>query len=848
MDAHIEPRLDITYPDAIRFKKPIPLVYGTGGSILSILSLLFMTVLSVIMTVQLINPANNIGLGFLPPPQASSALAMWTWIPFVFSIIGAGLGFVFELILLLRGTPFQQTENQFSTFIRNIRLLNLAPVMTSIFFFVCCMTIPDPNLRMALLYVVATGCFALGLALFFGGAQAAVGLILIATQVAQIILVLMFDAAVGGKLIAVFLILQAVLQLTSLKIGALTPMTSTAFHVISTISGVMLYLAIVGATAVDANFSNAVSVSLPSGSLARWAFVFACLAGLALAGAMWPLTRNGWRVVVSNAVWSVLYFLLVSAKRFPNPHNLSKVYKDGPPKPAKLLPYSQQHSQFLSAALSIPAVEKLERNVIVLKQVLAKAKKAFSLIAMLDQIIPQADSNVPPGLKPRMEIWSDGSQYWPWIFTKKIFGLTIPGRTLEKTPEPAIAAYMAGQLYAYLTEYGVAATFAKPINGRGEGALVADFRYMEKYATKSGYESYGGMAYLRVNSDKKQIELESVVAPGTTEEISVNPHDPVFRRVESQVLASMYYAVIAGKHLAEIHMTYNLVEATLHNAFDAQGQFNHPFRTFLYLHLFSHELAEEMTTEHLVQDGAVFTQIFATTHDAMIDHLNDAYHRFQYGEDEDFEARAAAMTMTDGTLLPTSCIAWELKYAEIWQRYATALIDVIYANDQAVIDDHFLQDFHDQLCVVMFNDLPNRYDFFKTKSGVARFAADTIHHLVIRHQVYGTTGVRAAMDPRISKTQVPRDGGAMPIDEWRSLVCVALATGRARFTLLYGDWCYLLDGVEAKYHGPMCKIFNRLQDDLRKLNSEWTSNEADVHFNYDYFRALPCELHSGPGY
>jgi hypothetical protein len=124
--------------------------------------------------------------------------------------------------------------------------------------------------------------------------------------------------------------------------------------------------------------------------------------------------------------------------------------------------------------------------------------------------------------------------------------------------------------------------------------------------------------------------------PRTDEEIFVNPMDATFRRAESMILATIYFQVISGKHLAEIHMIYNLLEVVFHNAFDAQGAFNHPFRTFMYLHLFSHELAEELTTEHLVQEGAVFTQVFATAHDGLIKHLNDCYHSFEYGEDEDF--------------------------------------------------------------------------------------------------------------------------------------------------------------------------------------------------------------------
>ena len=95
------------------------------------------------------------------------------------------------------------------------------------------------------------------------------------------------------------------------------------------------------------------------------------------------------------------------------------------------------------------------------------------------------------------------------------------------------------------------------------------------------------------------------------------------------------------------------------------------------------------------------------------------------------------------------------------------------------------------------------------------FAADTIHHATVRHQVYGTTGIKAALDPRISKTQVPKDGGTTAVEEWRSLAYVALATGKARFTLLTGpkgqDFTYLLAAVDESQRKRMTPVFERLQ-------------------------------------
>ena len=150
--------------------------------------------------------------------------------------------------------------------------------------------------------------------------------------------------------------------------------------------------------------------------------------------------------------------------------------------------------------------------------------------------------------------------------------------------------------------------------------------------------------------------------------------------------------------------------------------------------------------------------------------------------------------------------------------------------------------------MVLVNGLPERYHNFQTKAGVARFASDTIHHTVIRHQVYGTTGVKAALDPRIGSPQIPKDLGTPAVDEWRSLAYVALATARARFTLLMNDFTYLLDGIDDRYQAPMRTVFDELQRDLKRLDHKWTRTDADKQYSIDYFRAVPSDLHTGPGY
>jgi hypothetical protein len=846
-----------TDPTSVRFQRSAPPTYSTGEAVLSIVSLLAMASLSTLMLIQLIDPGGHrlswLGhaMPLLRPPHARQALAAWTWLPFAFTALGSGGGALFELWLLFTGTPFEQTRTKGATLIRDLRLLNLAPVIGSIFLFVCYLTVRDAALRKALLLVVGGATFGLGFVLFFGGSPIVVPRILLGTQVLQAILVLAAGPLAGGVWVGGFLVVQAVLQAASLLVGTATPLRSTAFHLISTASGVLLYGAIVHADRAVPGLSHAIAPTLPRGSLARWELVAACLGGLVASTRLSRAAFNASRAAASNAVWSVVYFVLVSGKRFPMPLNLSRVYAKGGPPLTKLRLYHLQHPEYLSQTLAIPAPETLEDSVTALG-IVESTQGLFALIARLDHEFPQANIEVLLNQKPRLPVNSNGSDYWPHLFTRKILGRTIPGRTMEPTPDPAILAYHAGQLLAYLSESGIAAPMLKPAPERGEGMLVLDLEFLAHYRTKADYEPYGGRVYLHVNRDGEAPALEvfSVVAPRESAELAPDPSNAAFRRAESMVIASLYFQVISGKHLAEIHMTHNLVEVALHAAFDAAGQWAHPFRTFMYLHLYSHELAEELTTEHLVTDGAVFSQIFATTHDSMITHLNDAYRAFEYGADEDFEGRVAMLLGPGraGSLPPRSSIAWELRYAEIWTRYTKALVDAIYADDQAVQADGHLQAFYAKLVALVPRPLPARYDAFQTKAGVARYASDTIHHLVVRHQVYGTTGLRAALDPRISATQVPRDGGTPGVDEWRALACVALATARARFTPMLGDFKYLIDGVDPRFDAPMRAAFDRLQHDLRALEDEWTATSNDRLFNYDYMRALPSSLHTGPGY
>ncbi len=121
-----------------------------------------------------------------------------------------------------------------------------------------------------------------------------------------------------------------------------------------------------------------------------------------------------------------------------------------------------------------------------------------------------------------------------------------------------------------------------------------------------------------------------------------------------------------------------------------------------------------------------------------------------------------------------------------------------------------------------------------------------MHHLIIRHEVYGTTGVRLALDPRINKVQVPKDGGTYAVDEWRSLACIAMATSRVRYTLLMPDFTNTFNDLKNETdRRKFRQAHTQMKNELRALETEFTSDGID---NYENLRPLPSELDIGAGY
>ena len=165
-----------------------------------------------------------------------------------------------------------------------------------------------------------------------------------------------------------------------------------------------------------------------------------------------------------------------------------------------------------------------------------------------------------------MHLTSRCSLSSPALFNLPFFDFPVMGKNLQKSPQPAVESFKEGQILAYLCQYGIGNTFLQcavetdsypffelaEADGESVG-FVVDFRHLEAYEVKADYEPYGGVAFFDLAN--KSLRLKWLITPRTQFKTALDKKGGTFRRAEAMILSTLYFAVVAGKHLAEIHMT-----------------------------------------------------------------------------------------------------------------------------------------------------------------------------------------------------------------------------------------------------------------------------------------------------
>ncbi len=532
----VETNTDIARPGQEKFLRPKPPEFDRQQSWLSVLSLLLFLAASV----------SAIILGYRWPT--------WAVLPFWFTAIGSGVGFLYELWLVVSKQPYQLLGTPIGRLIQLLRIGNLAPVFGTTYLAYFLIT----NSQQAGWLGAAAGLMTGFLMVMFflrGPLLVTTGVLLIGL-IAQLVVIATSSELDGGWQVRALLASAAIGLYATTLVGSENPTRSTWFHLIGSAVVALMFYGF--KREFDAGEHNVAGLKLR--------LLAAVPLGAFLAFRISPSTWAVWRSWLAHATWPFFYLIIAGGLRIPRPDRLSELYSGSEDKlrPLKLMPYYFAHPRNLTHPISVPCLdEALTLKVHAFGFLTQLVKFAFKVASVVGQYFPFADISVPISQKPRMEPWSDGSQYWPKWLLKRIWlprlgwfsiesGVRGPG--MQSTPDKAIEAYHDGQLLAYLVEYGTAGVFLKPHVEMERTQFILDFRFLEVYETKPDYESYGGVAYFVIDDQDHSLRLTEVQAPGSDKKIPANPADPTFRHAEDMILASIYFYVVSGKHLVEIHM------------------------------------------------------------------------------------------------------------------------------------------------------------------------------------------------------------------------------------------------------------------------------------------------------
>eukprot|EP00301_Raphidiophrys_heterophryoidea_P009898 c14908_g1_i1.p1 GENE.c14908_g1_i1~~c14908_g1_i1.p1 ORF type:complete len:842 (-),score=199.15 c14908_g1_i1:44-2569(-) len=651
----------------------------------------------------------------------------------------------------------------------------------------------------------------------------------------------------------------------ALAVFARSPLGSPVFHALVSLAALSGFA---GLEALSFDAKDTCRASFASFKFSDYHNSLFCLfiggaLGLASVVALFPLQKGELRFMLVGSVWKVVHTQLLFGVG-PNPQPLST-------KGAVTIKFSEyelQHKHangiFVPAANSIPVTQTYKQFILGI---------VFSILSVLDRVIPTARSVLMPKEKPRVETlnplnpndteyWVGPEVYWP-----------VKSRDFVETPVENCVDYSRSQLLPYIIQYSHGFRNLRKIQLEELPTLgvqqplanathILDMSFLARYHPKDGFFAYGGKAIF--SATEKSVELLALQGPE-------NPHwflaaefgTPQFRIAEKGLHASTVFANVVLHHLLEIHTATSVVSAAMNNAFDVSVPdlpSAHPFRQAMQFHFYNSTQVQEVTTAHLLDKTGIFSQVFGLRHEELATALNEhwASDRVWFAQDSNIEARQQILVTPQST--------WEAEYYDIFLKYASAVVDSIWKTDQLVAQDARMKAFHKEMTSnIDFTSagrtplkrlrLAERHGRLDTKQSVAYFMADAIHHVTVRHEYLGTKVALNALDHRFSGLgAVVRDGLPSPKEDYQSLMLITAATAMKPAAKLQDPnqatvfRNLLAETSNLAQRNSVVTAFDRMQTSLKDLEDRWTRTPQDRHHNRVNLRVLPSDLELGATY
>jgi len=295
----------------------------------------------------------------------------------------------------------------------------------------------------------------------------------------------------------------------------------------------------------------------------------------------------------------------------------------------------------------------------------------------------------------------------------------------------------------------------------------------------------------------------------------------------------------------------------------------------MHLHFFNHIVVNDSTTGHLLENTAIFVQIFPWTIRGLYQFLEAVVRNYDYMSDADLETRKA---VTDGIMPEQSTLTWESKYKAIYVNYATQIADVTWKTDEDVAKDKQMQQFLKNLNVNIPKGVPARLRSrdgtvaVTSKAQAAEIMASAIFVVTCRHEVYGTLFGNWAYEPYIMQSQLPLDFGPPAVNDYQAMVGIAMATSRKPATKLmiredpmpgekttvglprneHGvgmrNFKYFIRNLPTEESEGLGRAFDYMQTALNGLYVDMAGNREKREMANWFLQVTPEMLETGAGY
>jgi hypothetical protein len=252
-----------------------------------------------------------------------------------------------------------------------------------------------------------------------------------------------------------------------------------------------------------------------------------------------------------------------------------------------------------------------------------------------------------------------------------------------------------------------------------------DMSWMSQYPVQAGLAALGFRAKFEYDADEARMVPTSIEYQGKT----INRDDADWEFAHRAALATMSTAMVAVRHLGEVHMVMGGLMTGLNTHLPKE----HPIRLLMHPHSTA-TLGANMEISNLIESSAsTFPHIFSFDADTVKRMISDRIRDFDLSVMDPVKS-AANRGMDSQVKYPYLENVGAIH--EVIAKYVSSFVDQYYPTEQSVQNDAHLKNWYDELNRYIPNGVQNHAGAF-SKEAVKKLVTAYIYAAAVEHENVG---------------------------------------------------------------------------------------------------------------